>query len=134
MMQAEVDAIYQQFLLRVTEGRHLSKRAVQNVARGRVWSGASALKCKLVDALGGLNATIKALQKEVGTKAVVYYPKKEDSTFNTLVALLDEELDTEKTQSKSALPTELLRFYEKFAQIKKMKGLQMRVPFMLYIR
>lgn len=134
MMQAEVDAVYQQFLLRVTEGRHLSKRAVQNVARGRVWSGASALKCKLVDALGGLNATIKALQKEVGTTAVVFYPKKEDNTLNTLVALLDEELDTEKTQSKSALPTELLRFYEKFAQIKKMKGLQMRVPFMLYIR
>ena len=81
-----------------------------------------------------INVVIKALQKEVGTTAVVFYPKKEDNTLNTLVALLDEELDTEKTQSKSALPTELLRFYEKFAQIKKMKGLQMRVPFMLYIR
>ena len=134
MMQAEVDAIYQQFLLRVKEGRHLSKRAVQNVARGRVWSGAAALKCKLVDALGGLNATIKALQKEIGTKAVVFYPKKEDNTFNTLVALLDEELETEKTQSKAALPAELLHFYEKFAQIKKMKGMQMRMPFILYIR
>lgn len=134
MMQTEVDTIYQQFLLRVSEGRHLSKRVVQNVARGRVWSGASALKCKLVDALGGLNATIKALQKEVGTKAVVFYPKKEDNTFNTLVALLDEEFETEKTQMQGNLPVDLLLFYQKFTQIKKMKGLQMRLPFVLSIR
>jgi protease-4 len=128
-MQLEVDAIYDQFLKRVSEGRKMSKKRVQQVARGRVWTGKNAQQRGLVDELGGLNATVQALQKKVGVKEVVYYPQKEDDTFSNILALLDEELEGEKSHSKVQIPEDLLLYYQKYEQIKKMKGLQMRLPF-----
>lgn len=128
-MQTEVDVIYSQFIERVTAGRKLSKQAVQKAARGRVWTGKAAKKVKLVDVLGGLNSCIQDLRKQLGVKEVVYYPQKEDNTFNTFLALLDEELEGEKSSAKVQIPQELLAYYQKFAQIKKMKGLQMCLPF-----
>jgi protease-4 len=128
-MQTEVDDVYAQFLDRVSQGRKLSKGSVQKVARGRVWTGSAAKKAKLVDVLGGLNSCVKALRKQVGVKEVVYYPQKEDNTFNTFLALLDEELEGEKSSAKVQIPEELVAYYQKFEQIKKMKGLQMRLPF-----
>jgi protease-4 len=128
-MQTEVDAIYAQFIERVITGRKLSKNMVQQVARGRIWTGSAAKKAKLVDVLGGLNSCVKALRKQVGVKEVVYYPQKEDNTFNTFLALLDEELEGEKSSAKVQIPEELVAYYQKFEQIKKMKGLQMRLPF-----
>jgi protease-4 len=133
MMQLEVDAIYNQFHQRVCEGRKLSKKAVQRVSRGRIWTGVDAQQNGLVDELGGLNATIRALQKQVGVKEVVYYPQQEDDAFSNFLALLDEELEGEKSQSKVQIPQELLLYYQKYEQIKKMKGLQMRLPFSFYI-
>jgi protease-4 len=128
-MQTEVDAIYAQFIERVTAGRQLSRKVVQTAARGRVWTGSAAKKAKLVDALGGLKSCIQDLRKQLGVKEVVYYPQKEDNTFNTFLALLDDELEGEKSSAKVQIPEELLAYYQKFAQIKKMKGLQMRLPF-----
>jgi protease-4 len=128
-MQSEVDDVYAQFLDRVSQGRKLSKGSVQKVARGRVWTGSAAKKAKLVDVLGGLNSCVKALRKQVGVKEVVYYPQKEDNTFNTFLALLDEELEGEKSSVKVQIPEELMAYYQKYEQIKKMKGLQMRLPF-----
>jgi hypothetical protein len=45
------------------------------------------------------------------------------------LALLDEELEGEKSSGKLEISSEFLAYYQKFAQIKKMKGLQMRLPF-----
>jgi protease-4 len=128
-MQLEVDAIYKQFIQRVSNGRKMSEKRVQQVARGRVWTGKNAQQCGLVDELGGLSSCVKALRKQVGVKEVVYYPQKEDNTFNTFLALLDEELEGEKSSAKVQIPEELLAYYQKYAQFKKMKGLQMRLPF-----
>ncbi|MEN9994215.1 MAG: signal peptide peptidase SppA [Bacteroidota bacterium] len=128
-MQTEVDAVYAQFLDRVKTGRKLSKKAVMRVARGRVWTGTAAKSVGLVDVLGGLHSCIKALGKDIGIKEVVYYPKKEESTFNTFLALLDEELEGENNSSKIEISADFLAYYQKFAHIKKMKGLQMRLPF-----
>lgn len=132
-MQEEIDAVYMQFLKRVGEGRKLSKNAVQRLARGRVWTGVSAKKYGLVDELGGLNATLQALQKKVSVKDVVYYPQKEDDTFTNILALLDEELDGEKSSISARIPAELLAYYQKYAQIRKIKGIQMRLPFSVSI-
>jgi hypothetical protein len=49
------------------------------------------------------------------------------------LALLDEELEGEKSHSKVQIPEDLLLYYQKYEQIKKMKGLQMRLPFSLCI-
>lgn len=133
MMQSEVDIIYEQFIGRVAAGRNKNKNAVQAIARGRVWTGSDARNCGLVDHLGGLMEAIKDMQRSCGVKESVFYPKKQTNTFDTLLELLDEELENEEAHTKASIPTDFLRFYEKFAKIEQMKGMQMRLPFMLDI-
>lgn len=131
-MQMEVDEVYTQFVDRVANGRKMTAAEVQLVARGRVWTGEDAKKAGLVDAVGGMTASINALTKLTRIKDVVFYPKKEESTFNTFLTLLDEELENEKNSSRVEFPTDMLAIYEKLAQIKKINGLQMRLPFIFH--
>jgi len=68
-MQDSVDAMYEAFLLRVAEGRKLSRAEVHAVAQGRVWTGAQALERKLVDRLGGLDEAVAEAAKRAGIEA-----------------------------------------------------------------
>lgn len=57
-VEAEADLFYTDFVERVAAGRNLGVDAVEEVARGRVWTGADALERGLVDELGGLQTAI----------------------------------------------------------------------------
>ena len=48
-----LDAIYRDFTEKVAQDRGLSSEALDRVARGRLWSGADAVRLGLVDALWG---------------------------------------------------------------------------------
>lgn len=56
---ASADMFYDDFVARVAEGRGLSVAEVQQVARGRVWTGADAAERGLVDELGGLRTAVR---------------------------------------------------------------------------
>lgn len=56
--EAEADLFYSDFVERVAEGRDLSTEAVDEVARGRIWTGADALERGLVDELGGFRTAV----------------------------------------------------------------------------
>ena len=58
ILQKEVDKFYDQFLNRVSQGRHLDVPQVNEIAQGRVWSGSEATRIKLVDEIGGLSSAI----------------------------------------------------------------------------
>lgn len=60
LIQRNVDRIYDQFLIRVSEARKMPKEKVAEIAQGRVWSGVEAKKLGLVDEIGGMEAAIKA--------------------------------------------------------------------------
>ncbi len=49
----QADAIYADFTKKVSEGRKMPLAKVQDIARGRVWSGVDAAQRGLVDKLGG---------------------------------------------------------------------------------
>ncbi len=51
-VSAWMDHIYQGFVSRVAQGRHLSVARVEDIAKGRVWTGAQAQKLGLVDRIG----------------------------------------------------------------------------------
>ena len=50
---AQIDRVYDGFIARVAEGRHLPEARVREIARGRVWTGAQAKDLGLVDEVGG---------------------------------------------------------------------------------
>lgn len=58
LMQEYVDDIYANFVTIVAEGRDMTYEAVDEIAQGRVWTGADALKLGLVDEIGSLEDAI----------------------------------------------------------------------------
>ncbi len=56
--------VYQQFVRRVAQARHLKVEEVEKVAQGRVWTGQQALAFKLVDQLGDFDAALKEAKSQ----------------------------------------------------------------------
>ena len=79
-MQDLVDSFYADFLARVSSGRNLTTNRVDELAQGRVWSGAAAKKIGLVDELGGLDAAIAeaAQRAKLANYTVAEYPRSKD--------------------------------------------------------
>ena len=65
-LQGWVEAFYDQFVDRVAEGRHLPRERVDELGRGRVWTGHQALERGLVDKMGGLREAIEAAKARAG--------------------------------------------------------------------
>jgi protease-4 len=109
---------------------------VNVIARGRVWTGSDALKLGLVDKIGGLSAAISYAAKTASLKSkkVLYYPlKKEDKLIELLEQFEDEE-DAEFSLQQQQLPKEILRYYQELKRIEAMSGIQMRMPYDIFIR
>lgn len=62
-LDSSLDRTYADFTGKVAAGRNLSAEAVEQLAKGQIWSGADALELGLVDALGGIGTAV-ALAKE----------------------------------------------------------------------
>lgn len=76
-----VTDIYEDFVGLVAKGRGMSEASVDEIARGRVWSGKDALEIGLVDELGGLNEAIAAAEVLAGLETGadrVYLPEQQD--------------------------------------------------------
>ncbi len=65
-MQSFVEEFYDGFITRVAQCRGLPKAKVDELARGRVYSGEVAQKLGLVDGLGGLSQALAAAQRRAG--------------------------------------------------------------------
>ncbi|MCB0386217.1 MAG: S49 family peptidase, partial [Bdellovibrionales bacterium] len=79
---------YQQFLRVVKQGRNYqSEEEVDNVARGRVWSGLQALQKGLVDEHGGLMEALKKTAEvaNLGDRWEVEVFPREKSPFEQLL-------------------------------------------------
>lgn len=94
-MNAVMDNIYDAFISRVAEGRGLSKERVDEVARGRVWTGERALKVGLVDELGGLNEALDYAATSIGHKGrrdtVIVELPKQKTALEVLSAFLEKQ-------------------------------------------
>lgn len=72
--------VYDVFVQRVSEGRELTPQRVNEIGRGRVWTGEQALANGLVDETGGFFAALDAAKTAVGIPVsrkveLVFYPK-----------------------------------------------------------
>jgi protease-4 len=66
ILQAGVDRAYAEFLQRVASGRHRTTEAIDEIAQGRVWAGADALRIGLVDKLGGYEDALQSAAQRAG--------------------------------------------------------------------
>lgn len=102
IMQASVEQIYGRFTALVADSRKLPKARVEEIAEGRVWSGAQAERLGLVDKLGSLQDAVVIAADEAGvTNYHTKYFEPAPSSFNVaLAALLSDNSDeTQQTQT-----------------------------------
>jgi protease-4 len=66
LMRRDLGETYARFKACVAEGRGMSEEQVEEIARGRVWTGAQALEIGLVDTLGGFETAL-ATAKELAS-------------------------------------------------------------------
>ncbi len=132
IVQDEVDLIYDQFLGRVAEGRNMTKEQVNQVARGRVWTGKDAVKIGLVDELGGVNDAIQYAADfvEIDSPVIQYYPKLKKEPWQEFLEMLNQDDEA----SAGGLPEELVKWYSNYKTIKDRTGIQMRLPYDIEIR
>lgn len=131
-MQNYINNGYKLFVKRCADGRGMSVGAIEKIAEGRVWTGATAKELGLVDELGGLNKAIEiAAQKaEVEAYSLLTYPSKE-SFFSSLMN------EGKSNYIEGQLMETLGEAYPsiKFIQnVKDMDRIQARMPFDLRIQ
>jgi protease-4 len=100
----EITGLYDVFVARVAKGRGLEPAEVDDIGRGRVWTGAQGLERGLVDELGGLRAAVRRAKREAGLAedadvALVPYPAPQ-----TLADQLAEALRQTAVRAAQPLP------------------------------
>ncbi len=79
-IQQGIEDVYKTFISRVSEGRGISTKQVDNIGQGRVWSGYDAKKIGLIDEFGGLEKAIEsaAALAEIEEYRTISLPKQKD--------------------------------------------------------
>jgi protease-4 len=103
-LRVEVESIYGLFVERVADGRSLTPERVDEIGRGRVWTGAQAVELGLVDELGGLMAAARRAKIAAGIDAdadvaLIPYPRSRN-----LAEQLNEALRRVTVSAGPALP------------------------------
>jgi protease-4 len=132
--QQSVDKTYGLFLSKVADYRHLPVAKVQEIARGRVWSGKEAIKIGLVDRLGGLESAIAfaAKQAELGDSwQLEEYPQK--NPFDTQIFQQLFATKVLEVQAKNdPITAELLKIKQELSMLSAFNdpsGVYARLPF-----
>ncbi|MBO5252128.1 MAG: signal peptide peptidase SppA [Bacteroidaceae bacterium] len=131
-MQNYINNGYKLFVKRCAEGRGMTTEAIEKIAEGRVWTGATAKELGLVDELGGIDKALEiAAQKaDIQNYSILHYPDKS----NFLSSLLDKgKEDYIESQMSEAMGD--YYGYLKFIQnLKDTDRIQARIPFDIRIK
>src|SRR5919202_2547909 len=100
IIQSIVDESYSQFVDVISEGRHIPKGRVREIADGRVYSGSQAKDLGLVDSFGGLDeaAAIAGKLAHTSDTTVVRYVQEP-----TLIEVLTARLAPQKPQAEQIM-------------------------------
>jgi len=138
IIQQGVDEVYTTFKERVATGRDMSVEDVDKIAQGRVWTGQKAATIGLVDELGGLNDAITAAAElaDIEEYRVKEYPQTKEPIQQLMDQLTGKDQAKAYTQAhiKAQLGEEFYQYYQHAKEIKNMKGIQARIPFMIEIK
>ena len=127
-----INQVYQTFLMRVADGRGMTKEEVHKIAQGRVWSGVEANAIGLVDHLGGLDLALEraAALAEIEDYRLTTYPKFDDDLESILEGLVGGPFGKLRTQ----LPPEISLWIQGIEALENPANqLQTRLPYTLNV-
>ena len=92
--QKSIETVYSNFVNLVADGRGMTPEAVDEIAQGRVWAGATAFEIGLADEKGTLIDAIKYAAKEAGLSdfRIDCYPEVKEMNLRNLLSGKSDEL------------------------------------------
>lgn len=132
IMQNYINNGYKLFVKRCADGREMTTEAIEKIAEGRVWTGATAKELGLVDELGGLDKALEIAAEKAGVEAysTITYPAKE-GMFSSLLN------QSKNDYIEGKLEESIGEYYNQFKFIKNLKEadpVQARLPFEMIIK
>lgn len=131
VVQKGIEDVYDTFITHVAEGRDMTKKAVNEIAQGRVWSGVDAKRIGLIDKFGGLQEAVELAGRmaEVEEYRVVGLPRLKDPfeqllkdfTGNVQARIVEETLGHDA------------RYYRYLKETVSMEGIQARIPYRIEV-
>ncbi len=124
IIQAEINRIYDEFTMKVAEGRNMPISKVKQIAEGRVWSGVDAKRIGLIDGFGSTDSAIviAAKRAKLDSYRIISLPEIEDPFKKIMKSLQSEaKLYMVPDEYKSLLP-----YAKVLDEMKNNKGIQMR--------
>jgi protease-4 len=113
-LQAVVDQIYADFSGKVGEARGLTDEKLDQVARGRVWTGQDAKDRGLVDELGGLPLAVTLAKRAGGIAAEAEVEIRQFPKSKGLMERLLARLRGDPASRQAAVSTQLGQAIERF--------------------
>ena len=132
VLQKLIDYFYEGFVQRVAQCRNLTTNRVDEIAQGRVWSGADALKVGLVDDLGGLEQaiTVAARDAKLGANyTIVEFPEKKSLLEGLSEALSGGRPLLAKQDLGSRIAAKVTETWRWLSSFDDPHGIYARLPF-----
>ena len=131
VIQNTVEEVYHTFITHVSEGRELTVEEVDEIGQGRVWSGEDALEIRLVDVMGGLQTAVDLAAKMSGTDeySIKTYPEKDKFTL-----IMESLLESVKSSFVKEELGDAYIYYKRMKDVRKIQGIQMRMPYYVDIK
>ncbi|WP_438025535.1 signal peptide peptidase SppA [Sorangium sp. So ce233] len=107
----KVKQLYDRFIARVVEGRHMRPEEVDALARGRVWTGAQAVERRLVDRVGGLREALeeaRRLGRLPDDAPVLALPEEDTSLLGYALGLVGFSAQAQGELAKATIPPVML--------------------------
>tara|TARA_B100000925_G_scaffold284960_1_gene260651 strand:- start:7563 stop:9317 length:1755 start_codon:yes stop_codon:yes gene_type:complete len=126
--KSAIEKVYTTFKSRVSEGRSLNMEKVEDLSKGRIWSGKDAMENGLVDAIGGLEDAIQATAEMAAIENynIDSYPKYENE-FEYIF------LDALSFIRLKIFNHPIEKFASELIKLSEMEGIQAIIPFSINI-
>ena len=112
---------YKEFKSRVTTNRKIPDAKLETLAQGRIWLGEEAKSNGLVDEIGSLDDTIKALAKTLNLTSYEVIDVYSNESFNDLISRFLGRFGASISASASA-PTEIIKVMDKYKFVEQNNG------------
>ena len=132
-IQKNVENIYNTFITHVSEGRNMSKTAVDEIGQGRVWAGYDAKSIGLIDTYGGLEKAIEiaALLAKIEDYRIISLPKKEDPFSQLALKISGQSSILNMVIEKLGFKSTLI---EPIENLLPEDPIQARIPFIMNLK
>jgi protease-4 len=127
-----IERTYSTFVGHVSEGRSMTREAVDEIGQGRVWSGAEALVNGLADQAGGLTFAIEEAARlaEIEKYSIMELPELTDP-YTKLLKDITGEARIRFIERELVILSE---YIDQLQELSQLSGIQARLPYILNIR